>query len=278
VSNLKRHFTKNALGLSLCLYASLLVCAPSVQAESDFQVYDTPRFTLHIGSYTEKEAVIIPDNEKLANISLNTLNDTFDELSRIFKLQPSRKVILKFLTPSEFSKQTGAPSWTNAMYYRGEISIPMSKSNLSELKDLNRAIRHEYVHAFIAEITNHRCPAWLDEGIAQLIEGRPNPVLGPALRKWIKTNNSIPLDWLQNGFTLLDDNVVPTAYAQSLFVTRTLVNRHGFSALRDYLLALRDGQDSRKAFRTAFNTDQVVFEKDLSQQIRRWADSKQVNP
>ena len=103
-------------------------------------------------------------------------------------------------------------------------------------------------------------------------------MLGPALRKWIKTNNSIPLDWLQNGFTLLDDNVVPTAYAQSLFVTRTLVNRYGFSSLRDYLLELRDGKDSSQAFEAAFNIDQKSFEKDLSQQIRRWAASTQVHP
>src|SRR5690606_26447433 len=118
------------------------------------------------------------------------------------------KVVLRFLPPEEFRRQTGAPEWTSAMYFRDEITIPLTKSTAWERDELDRALRHEYVHAVIAELSEYRCPAWLDEGVAQLLEGQVNPLLGPALRRWIALNPAIPLDWLQNGFTTLDSGYV----------------------------------------------------------------------
>jgi len=275
-----KQFSLRRFGLlALLAFSANTVPCLEVSAEEIYQTYDTPRFTLHIGS--EREPVkALSDQEytELAQDALKTLNGTFEELSRVFKLQPVKKVVLRFLTPQEFTRMTGAPKWTNAMYYRGEISIPLTAQNIKKRKDLVRAVRHEYVHAFLAEVTRHRCPAWLDEGLAQLIEGKPNPLLGPALREWLASNEAIPLDWLRNGFTLLDEEVVPTAYAQSLFVARSLVNQHGFSAMRSYMLELRDGRTHDQAFETAFGLDKSSYEKQLNEELDRWKFSGKRHP
>lgn len=258
--------------------ASALVCTPPSEADGTFHTFDTPRFTLHIGTNEERALKQPAEIEEIAEGSLKVLNNTFEELSRIFDRKPDKKVVLRLLTPEEFRKHTGAPSWTSAMYYKGEISVPLSTATGRSKDDLYRALRHEYVHAFIADMSGHRCPAWLDEGVAQLIEGKPNPILGPALRSWVDSNEAIPLTWLHNGFTTLDHSLVPAAYAESLFATRTLVNQYGFDSIKDYLLALKNGAASQIAFHRAFRIRQRDFEAKLNLQLKRWASSEQQHP
>ena len=224
------------------------------------------------------ENSLIDFTKSVATASLEILNDTYDELSRIFNYEPTNKVVLRFLSPEEFKEQTGAPPWTSAMFYRGEISIPIKPGERINKSDLRRALRHEFVHAVIAELSGYRCPAWLDEGLAQLIEGEPNPLLGPALRRWIKDNEAMPMDWLHNGFTTLDSSLVPTAYAESLFATRSLVNTLGMGSLVKYLRQLRENTEERVAFEKAFGRTKAQFEGQLTKQIQRWSASGQFHP
>ena len=111
-----------------------------------------------------------------------------------------------------------------------------------------------------------------------MLEGQVNPLLGPALRVWVKDNDAMPLDWLQNGFTTLESKIVPAAYAQSLFATRTLVSVYGFPAVVTYLKALKVGLSENESFELAFGLDKSRFESALTKQMRSWATSDLVNP
>ena len=237
---------------------------------------ETPRFTLYFPSDNEDSGIPL---DKLAKSTLEVLDDTYEELSQQFKVRPQQKVVFRFLTPEEFRNYTGAPAWTSAMYLRGEVSIPVSKEKRPNPIELRRAIRHEYTHAVVAELSGKHCPAWLDEGIAQMMEGDVNPLLGPALRKWSAANNeAMPLEWLQNGFMGLSDSIVPAAYAQSLFATRLIVERLGYSAILKYLSELKRGDAEQTAFQTAFGLPESEFEEKLAAHISRWASSSEVNP
>ena len=267
------------VGMFSVLLASIISFCPQTSCAEPtvFQTLNTPRFTLHFESSGVHDTQHL-DVDNLATESINLLNENFEELSRIFDYQPRHKVVLRFLSPDEFHKYTGSPSWTSAMFFNGEITIPIDKTQKVRLHILKRALRHEYVHAVIAEMSKNKCPAWLDEGIAQLIEGHPNSLLGPALRNWISEDSPLPLAWLDNGFTTLDDQVVPAAYAQSLFATRTLVNSHGMSSLKNYLTLLANDNDNETAFKLAFGKSIEEFEKQLGPQIRRWAASANPHP
>ena len=264
-----------ALSFSL---SGTLFTSSAFAAEPDYTTFNTPRFTLYFDS---GDAPSIDDGvftKNVADRAIDILNRTADEYTRVFGERPQNKVILRFLSPDEFRRQTGAPSWTSAMFYRGEISVPIVKAKGINFNELHRALRHEYVHSVIAELSDYKCPAWLDEGVAQLLEGQPNPLLGPAMRNWIKSNDAMPLDWLQNGFTTLDAKIVPAAYAQSLFATRTIVNSYGFSAVVKYLAALRSGKPENDAFVEAFSVEKSVFQEALTSQIRSWSASDALHP
>lgn len=243
----------------------------------EYAVYSTARFILHIDKHRSNSGDI-RGPEDLASHSLSVLNRTYDDLQEIFASAPTKKVVLKFLSPAEFRRQTGAPAWTSAMFYRDEITVPMAEDHAIDYEELGRALRHEYVHAYVAEVSKYRCPAWLDEGVAQLIEGDANPLLGPALRKWVARNPAIPLDWLHNGFTTLDSAIVPAAYAQSLFATRVLVEKHGYSAIQAYLKGLGSGLEEPVAFEKAFDMPKAKFENDLTATMRQWAKSDLDHP
>lgn len=261
-------------------FASMLLCPPPCANADEYYrslEFDTPRFTLHIQTSSDA-GKDDPRIESIASEAIASLNENFDEYRRIFDEEVHNKVVLRFLTPQEFHKQTGAPEWTSAMYYRGEITVPIPVSGRVNMDQLKRALRHELLHFITAEMSHNRCPAWLDEGIAQLLEGQPNPLLGPALRTWLTQDNPLPLDWLEHGFTMLEDDMVPAAYAQSLFAARTLVNSYGFKKVTAYIRNLGSGMTNEAAFGAAFDSPFSDFEQKLAGQLQRWAMSSNQNP
>ncbi|MDD2943875.1 MAG: peptidase MA family metallohydrolase [bacterium] len=236
----------------------------------------SPRFILSLGS-ANQDLQTSSSMETFGSQALASLEEQAEQINRIFSAGPGISVRLRVLPAQDFTRITGAPSWTSAMFYNGEITIPFRGTRFDK-RDLKQALRHEYVHAVTSHLSGNRCPAWLDEGLAQLLEGKPNSLLGPALRKWISKNNALSLDALNDGFMALNNNIVPTAYAHSLLVTRNLVNSHGLSTIRKYLGELAKGTSATKAFNRIYGKSQAEYEANLTSIIRRWAESENPSP
>ena len=257
-----------------------LFLSPFYAKAQTAQLLETPRFTLYFPTTASASSQPKPkkDVDDLAQNSLTILNTTYEHLKETFGIEPQTKVVLRFMTPKEFHKHTRAPTWTSAMFLRGEISIPLTSMKNVNMRELTRAIRHEYVHAVVAELSSKNCPAWIDEGLAQLFEGEINPLLGPSLRDWISENDALPMSWLQNGFLSLNEKLVPVAYAQSLFATRSLLRSNGFPSFKRYLDELGRGMPDDDAFTSACGISPRVFERQLTADIREWARSNRPHP
>lgn len=251
----------------------------STYADEASETIQTARFILHVGTeQIVQKKTTYSNTTELANSALSTLESLADELNRIFDYKPQQKVVLRFLYPQEFTQQTGAPLWTSAMFFRGEIIIPLSEMNFKDRVELTRALRHEYAHAIIADISNYSSPAWLDEGLAQIIEGSPHPAIGPAFKAWLNENEAMPLAWLESGFMRLDTKIVPAAYGESLFIARHLVNTYGMKRVVAFLLELGRGTSVEQAFPIVFFKDYLRFHKDLNELAQRWNISAAINP
>ncbi|MBP9837445.1 MAG: hypothetical protein KBC84_01895 [Proteobacteria bacterium] len=265
----------NLKSFKIILLIALLAPFQVKAEQNQYTTYNSPRFTLYFG-HTENGKKLFSKN--VAQKSLELLNQTADEYSNIFQMKLNNVVVLKFLTPEEFKRTTGAPEWTSAMFYRGEISIPLPQNKVVNFSELERALRHEYTHSVIAQISDYKCPAWLDEGIAQILEGDVNPILAPSLRKWVNNSPLLPLDWLNNGFTTLEEHVVPVAYAESLYITKKLVDQKGYPAIVKYLKLLKEEAPENYAFEHAFGTTKREFMKKMDEQVVAWAKSNEKNP
>lgn len=199
------------------------------------------------------------------------LRETHDEYAKLIVDLPPFNTTVRLIESREFYRETGAPEWTNAMYYRGEISIPMELGAPIDYDNIYRSVRHEYTHAILNAASGGRCPGWLDEGLAQLAEGTPNPALEPALRRWLIKNPPVPLSVLQGGFTKLQTSMVPAAYAQSLYSSKSMIESFGWKRISYYLSLLREGRDKPTAFERAFNVSERGFETAMGSHLSKWA-------
>lgn len=206
-----------------------------------------------------------------ASTLIAVLNSTHSQFTELFSEIPAFSTSIRLMDENEFFQLTGAPKWTNAMFFRGQIILPLAKGEAINLENLTRSVKHEYTHAILSALSGGNLPGWLDEGLAQWFEGEESPGLRSALRDWLKTNAPVQLSLLQGGFTKLAPDMVPAAYAQSLLATRLVADKYGFPAIANYFLLLRDGVDKESAFETAFSIPLPEFEQQLGRALKRWA-------
>jgi hypothetical protein len=206
----------------------------------------------------------------VADELVTTLNNTHAEYTQRFASIPAFSTSIRLMDEQSFYELTGAPAWTNAMFIRGQIVIPLSTTQPIDLENLHRSVKHEYTHAIISALSGGRAPGWLDEGLAQLAEGEEHPALRASLKSWLQVNDPVPLSLLQGGFTKLSTPMVPPAYAQSLLASKAIVDTYGFSKIGVYLAALRKGVDKDRAFATGFGISPEVFEQKLASALKTW--------
>jgi hypothetical protein len=201
---------------------------------------------------------------------LKTLNETHSQFTDLFPQIPAFSTSIRLMDESTFFDLTGAPAWTNAMFFRGQIIIPLAPNKPIDSDNLSRSVKHEYTHAILASLSGGHVPGWLDEGLAQWFEGSETPALRKALRSWLKDHDPVPLSMLQGGFTKLKADMVPAAYAQSLLATKALADKFGFDAIGNYFILLREGVDRDAAFQTAFEFSPEAFEQELGKALKSW--------
>jgi hypothetical protein len=199
------------------------------------------------------------------------LHRTHQELTKLFGAIPPFRSSVRLLDEPSFYELTGAPGWTNAMFFRGEIIIPLSTSKPIDLDNLQRSVKHEYSHAVLSALSGGAIPGWIDEGLAQWLEGEENPALRNSLKHYLKRSDPVPLHLLQGGFTRLEPAMVPAAYAQSLLAVQAMIKAYGIEKIGIYLNLLRNDEDKEVAFFTAFGLSQSDFELKLHTTLRQWS-------
>ena len=129
-------------------------------AEAEFSQNETSHFTLR---YEGKQS-----SDSLRREILATLESEYDELVRQIGVEPRNNIAVVLYTEQAYFDVTRAPAWTGAVN-DGKLRIPID--GLSTVTpDLARVLKHELAHSFINQLSNGRCPQWLNEGMAQLIE------------------------------------------------------------------------------------------------------------
>jgi len=205
----------------------------------------------------------------------SVLESAHRRLTSLFGEIPSFATSLRLMDVETFHLMTGAPYWTNALFYKGQILIPVSDISSEELENLARSVRHEYVHAVIHALAAGQCPGWLDEGLAQWAEGPENPALRPALARYLEHMPPLPLKLLQGGFTRLDRSMVAAAYAQSLIAAQATIDTFGFAKIRQFFDQLRAGHEYSRAFSQSFGMNEKTFENKLHLKLKHWSSSMQ---
>ena len=201
-----------------------------------------------------------------------SLERSSGELTHLFGSAPSPSIAIELMDEDQFYRESGAPMWTNAMYFEGKIMIPVSEPvDGEQVENILRSIRHEFTHAYVNAAAAGKCPGWIDEGLAQWFEGPVNPLLQEILASHMRSAEPVPMIYLQGGFTKLDSRIVGPAYGQSLFAVNSLIKTFGTDSIGRYLRHLREGISESDAFLQSFALKSGDFEKKVGTALASWA-------
>jgi len=193
-------------------------------------------------------------------IVLDILEDAYREIGRELGHYPLDKVQTILYSNEQFREIPGIPGWSGAAY-DGKIRLGIGGVT-SPTPALRAALFHEYTHAVVRDITP-RCPAWINEGLAQVFEGRKTP----AELRSDKSHKGPILANLEIPFRNLNAQQAKMAYVISLSATEYLIDRYGMMRVRNMLQDLAKYPDTATAIDNALYVSYEQFERDWRKSI-----------
>lgn len=157
-----------------------------------------------------------------------------------FAYWPKYKLVVLIYSAASFrTLRMETPDWV-AGQFDGKIRVPLPDGELAPVA-VKRIIFHEYTHALVHDLTQGRCPTWLNEGLAEY-EGRTQETAPLSqLAQAVETGQLVPWTQLSDSFSFsLPASQVAFAYEQSYSIVSYLVERYGFWRIRRILKAIAD--------------------------------------
>jgi len=114
--------------------------------------------------------------------------------------------------------------------------------------ETRKAIHHEVMHAYIYGIARDKVPAWIEEGLSQMVSGQELVIDLKSLSNWKRPH----LKDLQKDFHYLSHEDAELAYLISHKAVKRLVKDQGFKSFGAYLRDLSNGKNHQEAFINAF--------------------------
>ena len=228
------------------------------QEEAEYHEGETSHFLLKYNGDAAPE---------LARDVLRTLESQFQEISSTLGYTPPEPIGVILYTNQTFMDITRAPSWSGALN-DGRIRVPVE--GLSTVTDeLARVLKHELTHSFVGQKTGGRCPVWLQEGIAQFMEGKRSRSNAGALSAAFEKHMEISLNSYETSWLNLPRDAASNAYAWSLAVVEMIVTENGFDDLGRILDRIAAGSSTEDATRAVLHEDYAELMLSTAQYLRK---------
>ncbi|MFT4541085.1 MAG: tetratricopeptide (TPR) repeat protein [Planctomycetota bacterium] len=198
----------------------------SEEAEEDFTVHQTLHFEI---SFDYKRTELSDEFYKTGDLE-TLLEDTYHEFGERFAFFPveagSPRIRVVVYRRKAFETVTGLGSWVGGVF-DGSVRVPIESLAKSQRSRLVRVLRHELMHAFVAEVGGAHVPGWLNEGLAQWYEPVGGAKAGPA-RDRLRGHELFRLEQLAGSLIGLEDpRDIERAYAQSLAFVLHMRDQYG---------------------------------------------------
>ena len=179
------------------------------------------------------------------------LEDDYRDLSSMFSFYPNSSLIVVLYPAEQFHDITDTPTWSGGAN-DGKIKLPV-KGLHTVSNDLRRVLIHELTHSFVDLKTSKNCPVWLQEGLAQYMEGKRTTQADRALLAKIAEARQLPtLNLVDRYFASADDRTADLLYLESLAFTEYLIAQYQFYQLNTMLENLGSGDTLDQCFTTAY--------------------------
>jgi hypothetical protein len=203
----------------------------------------------------------------LARAILRALEDDFRYLESQLDYTPPEPVGVILYTEQAFADITRAPNWAGAIN-DGRIRVPVQGLN-TVTPDLARVLKHELTHSFVGQKSHGRAPTWLQEGIAQWMEGRRSTSTAGALVDVAAQGQTPRLEELEGSWMGLPGNPAAFAYAWSLAVVESIIQAGGMSDVSRLLGRLATAPSTEVALRDTLHSSYSDLQQQTILYLRR---------
>jgi len=206
--------------------------------EANYREGETPHFRLRYNGGAAPE---------LAREVLKTLEGEFEEISTTLNYVPPEPIGVILYTDQTFMDITRAPSWSGALN-DGRIRVPV-EGLVSMTDDLARVLKHELTHSFVGQKTQGHCPVWLQEGLAQYMEGKRSRTSAGTLYSAYQNHMEFSLASYESSWLNLPKDIALNAYAWSLATVEAMLTAGTMDDMDKILDRLAAGSTAEDAIR-----------------------------
>lgn len=189
----------------------------------------------------------------LAHEVLHVLETHYTAIESELNYTPPESIGVVLYTQQAFADITRAPGWVGALN-DGRIRVPV-QGLTSVDSELSRILKHELTHSFIQQKTRGRAPTWIQEGVAQWMEGKRSEENAAVLLQVYDAGQAAPLERLEGSWMGLSGNVAQYAYAWSLANTEYIVESDGMGDVDRILDHIAAGGSTEDAVREVLHDD-----------------------
>jgi len=226
--------------------------------EESYKENESPHFTLRYNGSAEPE---------LAREVLRTLESQYNEIESELRFSTPDSVGVILYTKQAFADITNAPDWVGALN-DGRIRVPV-QGLTGMTPDLARVLKHELTHSFVQQKTHGRAPTWLQEGIAQWMEGKRSNMSAAALVQIYDAKQALSLSELEGSWLHFQSNKGSYAYAWALANVEAIIQTTGMGDVESVLDRIAAGESAESALRNVIHNDYNDLMQSTAEYLRK---------
>jgi hypothetical protein len=170
-------------------------------------------------------------------------------------------------TQQAFADITEAPAWVGALN-DGRIRVPVQGLN-GVTPELSRVLKHELTHSFIQQKTRGRAPTWIQEGLAQWMEGKRSDAAAEALVRMYGAAPDQVAAHFRGDWMKMSNDAAAAAYAWALANVEFIISVGGMSDLERILDRLAAGESPEAATRAVIGSGYADLSSETVEYLRR---------
>ncbi len=203
----------------------------------------------------------------LAREVLQRLENHFSRIESELNYSPSDPIGVILYTGQAFRNVTRAPGWAGAVN-DGRIRVPV-QGLTSMTPELSATLKHELTHSFVFQKTRGHCPVWLNEGIAQYLEGLRSEDYAADLIQLYEKKLGVSFATLEGSWMGLSGSAATYAYVWSLAAVEYVVRSNGMGDVVRLLDRLATETSTEAALQNVLRTTYPELEAETIKYLKK---------
>jgi tetratricopeptide (TPR) repeat protein len=228
------------------------------QEEEQYKENESSHFMLRYSGASEPA---------LARAVLHTLERHYGAIESELSYSPPDSIGVILYTQQVFADITQAPNWVGALN-DGRIRVPVQ--GLSDVTpELSRVLKHELTHSFVQQKTRSHAPTWIQEGLAQWMEGKRSGVHAAALVRMYTADPALGMVHYRGDWMKMSSEEAAAAYAWALANVELIVQSGGMNDIERILNRLATGEPADSAVKAVLRSDYADLTHDTVEYLRK---------